>query len=583
MQRNPKSLWLGLAVMGGALVCLAGLLSSAAIEALLGRASGQLAWGPLLFRILLALHGLMLIAIGLFGARHRPARPGWPVVPSDGSLGVEKIDRKTWIILAVLTLCALGLRLWRLNSCLWFDELMTLLDFVRPPLGEIVSSFPSQNQHMFYSILAHFSIRLFGESAWALRLPSVLFGTASLWVLFLFGRRIVGNTEALLACALLTVSYHHIWFSQNARGYMGLMVFTTLATWLWLEAMDRDAWRWWLLYALALFAGMWIHLTMVFVPAAHALIFLFAQLHSGLLGRRGNSFSAETGFRWKPVSAWLLCGSLTLKVYALSLPEFLRSAAQEGVAMRTEWANPLWAAQAFLRGLQVGWLGGGVVLCGGVVALAGWLSLFRRDWQPTLLMVLPSVLGAATMLALGHPLWPRFFFFSMGFALLIVVRGTMGLPRVLLALPRGWRPPEAWLTRAGAVLTTLLVAVSLTTVPRNYALPKQDFTGAREYVERNRQPGDSVVAAGLAGVAYSRYFAPNWLVALSKQELDEVQRDRPSLWLVYTIPAQIRSVSMEFWREIQQGFEVVKVFPGTLGDGQIYVCRKRAGVIASGE
>jgi hypothetical protein len=319
---------------------------------------------------------------------------------------------------------------------------------------------------------------------------------------------------------------------------------------------------------------------MVFVPAAHALVFLFAQLRSPLLGRRSSALSAETGFRWKPVSAWLFCGSLTLQVYVLSLPEFVRTAAQEGVAMQSEWANPLWAVQAFLRGLQVGWLGVGVVLCGGIVALAGWLSLFRRDWQPALLMVLPSMLGAATMLALGHPLWPRFFFFSMGFALLIVVRGTMEFPRLLFAPLRGWRPPEAWLTRAGAILTTLLIAVSLTTVPRNYALPKQDFTGAREYVERNRQPGDSVVAAGLAGVAYGRYFAPNWLVALSKQELDAVQRDRPNLWLVYTIPAQIRSVSMEFWREIQQGFEVVKVFPGTLGDGQIYVCRKRGAVIA---
>jgi hypothetical protein len=58
-------------------------------------------------------------------------------------------------VLAALGVTALGLRLWQLDSCFWFDEVLTVVDFVRPPLGQIVTSFPSQNQHMLFSVLAH--------------------------------------------------------------------------------------------------------------------------------------------------------------------------------------------------------------------------------------------------------------------------------------------------------------------------------------------------------------------------------------------------------------------------------------------
>jgi len=158
---------------------------------------------------------------------------------------------------------AIFLRIPALNSCLWLDEVLTMARFAKPPLAWIFTSFPDQNQHMLYSLMAHGAVRLFGEQAWSLRLPSVLFGAASLWALFLLGRKIASDVEALLACALMTVSYHHIWFSQNARGYMVLLFFTLLGTWLWLEAMDRDDFRLWASYAVCMALGFWIHMTIL--------------------------------------------------------------------------------------------------------------------------------------------------------------------------------------------------------------------------------------------------------------------------------------------------------------------------------
>lgn len=551
---------------GSVLLCLAGGVSSDVIEeVLVGQPSGILAWGPTLFRILLAAHGtLLVVAAGVRLTRPSPIPVAAPTVAWAPQTGM-----RVWLVLGLLSLVAIVLRLWRLGSCLWVDEVLTLLDFVRSPVGQILTSFHSQNQHMLYSLLAHASIAVFGESAWALRLPSVAFGIASIWALFLLARCVVGEREALLTCALATLSYHHVWFSQNARGYMGLMFFTTLATWLWLEAVLRRTWTWWLSYAVAVTLGMWTHLTMVFVPASHALLYAGSAGHA-LANRR--AFATTPLF--KPMVAWVLASTLTLQFYALSLPQFLRTALHQ-VSVPSEWTHPVWMIRETLRGLTLGFGMTAAVICGGLVAAAGFLALLRNNRPAAMSMVLPPLLAGATLFGSGHNLWPRFFFFSMGFALLLVVHGTMTVSRVLFSRVKSLQPHPSAADAAALVLTCLLIVGAGLSLPRCYALPKQDFTGARGYVERSREPDDAVVAVGLAGVMYSRYFAPHWSVAQTPQALDAIHRARRRVWLVYTLPIQLKASLPGIWEIVEREFEVVAVFPGTLGGGEVRVCRER--------
>ena len=63
-----------------------------------------------------------------------------------------------------------------------------------------------------------------------------------------------------------------------------------------------------------------------------------------------------------------------------------------------------------------------------------------------------------------------------------------------------------------------MILASAATVPRCYALPKQDFAGARDFVEHARGAAEPVVAVGLAGRAYHEYFAPKWSAPATKPE-----------------------------------------------------------------
>ncbi len=132
-----------------------------------------------------------------------------------------------YIGLGALLLVSMAVRLYQLGSGLWFDEIMTLKEYARLPYLEIVTRFKSENQHFLYSLLAHSSILLFGESAWSLRLPAVLFGVGSIWAVYMLGAEVTDRKQAFLASALLAFSYHHLWFSQNARGYTGLLFWTS--------------------------------------------------------------------------------------------------------------------------------------------------------------------------------------------------------------------------------------------------------------------------------------------------------------------------------------------------------------------
>jgi mannosyltransferase len=529
--------------------------SNSAIEVVLGRTPGELSWGPTLFRVLLGLHGALLVATATRSwrsSRNSAARASSPVTPA-----------WAWRCISGITIVAVALRLWKLDTGLWLDEILTLVDFVRLPVREIVSSFPSQNQHMLYSLLAHASVSVFGESAWSVRLPSVLFGVGSIWALFLLGRRILGVRQAILASALMTVSYHHIWFSQNARGYMGLLFFSILSAWIWLEALDRNQTKWYVAYAVSAALGIWVHMTMIFVIAGTAVVYL-----AGLLFKNSSERKAGSG----PWMAWLLTGTFTLQLHALVVPQFLRDALHE-VSMPSEWTNPLWVVTESIRSLNIGWSGAGVLVVGGAVLLAGWLRLTLRNPRETLMMTLPPILGGGFMLAASHNLWPRFFFFAMGFALLILMGGIAELSNLFARRVMPARTSVAGtLSLVGGLA---LIAVSLLTVPRVYRLPKQDYIGARELAEKMRGGGNPIVAVGLAGTAYGKYYAPQWEIARTGTELETLGNRYSAITLVYTLPIELKAFHPDLWRVVEDSFEPVAAFPGTLGGGEVYVCRQR--------
>ncbi len=83
----------------------------------------------------------------------------------------------------------------------------------------------------------------------ALTAAALLFGVATIPVFFYLARAVTERREAIFATLFLTLSYHHVWFTQNARGYSAMIFFTVLSTlflvrWLSKPSNGRRDWFW---------------------------------------------------------------------------------------------------------------------------------------------------------------------------------------------------------------------------------------------------------------------------------------------------------------------------------------------------
>jgi hypothetical protein len=543
------------------LVSSEGLLTALGIPE--GQRSADLLVGATLFRVGLALLGLAILVIDRLPI-WRPAPRGAPTVSGRGDPQLDRASlaspRRLFPVAALTAILAAAtvLRLHALDSGLWLDEIITSALYANQPVGLILTTFGSENQHFLYSLLASLSVQAFGEGAWTLRLPAALLGVACVWALYLLGREVTTTSESLFAAALLAFSYVHIWFSQNARGYSGLLLLTLLSSLFLLRAVRTGDARSWLWYAVAAALGVYVHATMIFVLAGHGLIYLAFALRHGTT-RRNLWAGGIIGFG--------MTGLLTFQLYALVLPQVLVGMGREESLVQA-WKNPLWTVLEIAKGMELSFAGNAVALAAIIVFAAGVVSYARTTPAVLGLLVIPAALGAATIIGLGHHLWPRFFFFAMGFAVLVVIRGAFVLGETAGRLVLGHRPLAAW---AGPACCLALVAVSLSTVPRAYG-PKQDYVGAARFIEARRQTADAVSVAGLAAFPY-QYYRKDWIHVQTLAELDEVRARAPRTWLVYTFPPVLEAVSPEIMSAIKNDFETVSRFDGTVAEGAVFVMR----------
>src|SRR4051794_3613573 len=99
------------------------------------------------------------------------------------------------------------------------DEAFSFLFFADRPLRDALSSYPAPNNHLGNTLLMHYAWRVLGNEPWALRLPALAAGIATIPATFLFARRAFSERTAVLAAALVAVSSQLVEFSTNARGY----------------------------------------------------------------------------------------------------------------------------------------------------------------------------------------------------------------------------------------------------------------------------------------------------------------------------------------------------------------------------
>lgn len=99
---------------------------------------------------------------------------------------------------------------------------------------------------IFFFLLQHWTLKVFGINLFAVRLPAVLAGIASVLLMWLIGKKLFNERVGYVAAGLLAVQSYHVWVSRLGIQDGVMIVLILLSTWILLKARDEP--RWWVVF-----------------------------------------------------------------------------------------------------------------------------------------------------------------------------------------------------------------------------------------------------------------------------------------------------------------------------------------------
>ena len=223
-----------------------------------------------------------------------------------------KSNRNMWLFIgsgAILVLATI-LRLWNLGAeSAWIDEAYSI-ELAKHSFGQIIQGTAADQHPPLYYLLLNLWLRI-GMGVAHARTLYVLLGVISVGQILHFGYKTGGVYIGLIAGLLVALSPVHVWYSQEIRMYMLLLVLTTASTAAFWWALRNKRNFYWILYCLFSTLAIYTHYFALFIILAQAIwmvIWVFA----------GNSKNEL----WK----WIASGAVTALLIVPWLPTAINQA-----------------------------------------------------------------------------------------------------------------------------------------------------------------------------------------------------------------------------------------------------------------
>jgi hypothetical protein len=415
----------------------------------------------------------------------------------------------------VLTIVGFALRVRGLGEGIWDDEHVSLDEIQgRSLFGvvHVVATGGEYNPPLFF-VLAWLGSQL-GDVTTSIRLPSLILGTATIPLVFLLGRKTVGDRAGLVAAGFIALSPFAIFYGIEARSYATLMFLTTTSALMLLAATQTGRPRWWAAYGLSAAAVLYTHYTGVFVIAGEGLW--------ALLWYRE---------RWRALALTYVGVAVA---YTPWLPYLSGDPSNFELVARlqgwTHWNSFLkWVAgnQSLAVEDMPGVPALALIACGLAVGLLGWVAvavtgrqdaLDRKPWAPRALVLLLALATPVSLLLYG---W-------VSADLFVLPRNlSASLPFASLALGLALTPPRR-VAMAGAIaLAGLGISIgAVKTLDDRFHRP--NLPAVARMLDRRADPRDPITY-------YGQGLWPHYLAAHLVQNYRRPHSDRVAI-----TPQQIR-------------------------------------------
>jgi O-antigen/teichoic acid export membrane protein len=259
----------GLARLVGAYLLAMALLGVVRVQlARRAATAGQRAWPVVAVLVAIGAEGVAdamwarsvdaVVATTLFTTAGLAVVLELPYVLARADRAVVTARRSMGAVWSMVGLCAVATAVRTATSRgLWVDEAISVTQ-AQLPFGSMIRDMETTDVHppLHHAIL-WVTVRLFGTSEFAVRLPSLIAGVALVPVMYWVGSVIYDRRTGWIAAVLTTIAPFCVWYSQEARMYAQFMLLAAVAVGAQVQAVRRGRWYDWGLYAVSTAALAW--------------------------------------------------------------------------------------------------------------------------------------------------------------------------------------------------------------------------------------------------------------------------------------------------------------------------------------
>ncbi len=388
-------------------------------------------------------------------------------------------ERWWWVTLLIL---AFAVRVLPLEAQgMWRDE-VDALRFATASWSELLGRFTQQGWNgPLYSVLLRFWIALTGETTFALRYFSVLWGLLTVPLFYVLARRFLSRDNVMWTTLLPVFSPYLIWYAQEVKMYTWVPMLALLALYGLERAIRRPTWIWWGVVLVATSLAFYSHiLAALLIPVEVGWFLLHRRRHPrAWVG--GLIVLALLTVPYLPLAAWQ--APLAFKVR------------ETGFARLTLWQMLQTLGIGWSAGIR-GWLRVPLAVGQTAVALLGVIYFVRhsRWWRALQLMSwLALPLLAIWSISLRSPLFTdRYLIWTAPAFYLLVGGGLAGLAQILERIAARVRGVRAE-TGALVLLTLILLGYTGNLYQQITTPIKPQFREVSAYLETHRRPGEPLV------------------------------------------------------------------------------------------
>jgi uncharacterized membrane protein len=433
----------------------------------------------------------------------------------------QKTLNKQFFLILIITLAAF-LRLYKLGSePIWLDEaasyyLSHILDFSTtysnyplgtPALARVNMDLLSSSVNNAISLSAvwnnalldrlaplHFFVlhftAYFGKSEFALRLPSAIFGLLTIPLIYKTGEVLFGRKEGLFSAFLLSISFIHIYYSQEARAYSMMTFFSLLSIYYFYMSLEHNNKYLWAGFVISTSLAFYSYYYTVFLLITECLFYVIVNSRCSINPKFSIHFDRKTlsYFAVSIISILLLISPLLYPFIEQSLYRTSNVPLTWGLGQTSHFFNSI------VKNLSTTSTYSSYIYV--FMFFTGIITSLKQKKKREKIIFLALIFGipllAGYILSAKMPFVPRYVLFVLPAYLLIISRGITGSLELLVkTMPLRDNYIKILMN---ICLIIMLLSFSFGPLSHYYSnIEKEEWGATADYVEASTGPEDIIV------------------------------------------------------------------------------------------